>query len=98
MSKRTNAKGRQSQASPPSRKDKAASARPAGALEPRAASAADTSAALTGGKRQTGPSQEQIAARAYQLWEAQWKPEGSNQKNWFEAERQLRAETPQPKG
>ena len=53
---------------------------------------------LTGGKRQTGPSQEQIAARAYQLWEAQGKPEGSNQKSWFEAELQLRAETPQPKG
>jgi len=67
-------------------------------LEPRAASAADTSVILTGGKRQTGPSQEQIAARAYQLWEAQGKPEGSNQKSWFAAERQLRAETPQPKG
>lgn len=37
-------------------------------------------------------SHEQIAKRAYELWEAQGKPEGADRKNWYEAERQLCAE------
>ena len=36
-------------------------------------------------------SHEQIANRAYELWEAEGKPEGADRKNWYEAERQLRA-------
>jgi hypothetical protein len=35
---------------------------------------------------------EQIAARAYQLWEARGKRAGTDRDDWFEAERLLRAE------
>jgi hypothetical protein len=38
------------------------------------------------------PSYEEIAARAYDLWMAQGRPEGRDHENWTEAERQLRAE------
>ena len=94
MSKRGNAKGRQSRASSASRKDKAAPARTAGGAEPRAVPAEQTPAGLTGAERGIGPSHEQIAARAYELWQAQGKPEGDDLANWYEAERQLRTETP----
>jgi hypothetical protein len=32
---------------------------------------------------------EQIASLAYSLWERQGRPEGTDQHDWFEAERQL---------
>jgi hypothetical protein len=38
------------------------------------------------------PSNEEIAARAYDLWQAQGRPTGRERENWSEAERQLRAE------
>jgi hypothetical protein len=38
------------------------------------------------------PSYEEIAARAYDLWVAQGRPEGRDHENWAEAERQLSAE------
>ena len=41
------------------------------------------------------PSGEEIAARAYDLWQAQGRPGGREQENWSEAERQLRAERAQ---
>jgi hypothetical protein len=37
-------------------------------------------------------SNEEIAARAYELWQSQGCPGGREQENWIEAERQLRAE------
>ena len=37
-------------------------------------------------------SYEEIAARAYDLWVAQGRPEGRDHENWIEAERQLSAE------
>ena len=37
-------------------------------------------------------SYEEIAARAYDLWVAQGRPEGRDHENWTEAERQLSAE------
>ena len=39
-----------------------------------------------------GLSRERIAARAYELWEARGRPEGSDLEDWFEAERQLGAD------
>lgn len=50
------------------------------------------------------PSHEQIAARAFELWEARGKADGADQEDWYEAERQLRdglappAGTPPPGG
>ena len=35
------------------------------------------------------PSEDQIRARAHQLWEAAGRPEGRDQEFWIEAERQL---------
>ncbi len=35
------------------------------------------------------PSQEEIAARAYELWVSRGRPEGTDQDNWHEAEQQL---------
>jgi len=40
---------------------------------------------------QNAPTQEEIAARAYELWVQQGCPHGRDQENWFEAERQLLA-------
>jgi hypothetical protein len=36
--------------------------------------------------------QERIAVKAYQIWEANGRPAGSDRDDWFEAERLLRAE------
>jgi hypothetical protein len=95
VSKRGNTKGRQSQsrASSASRKDKDAPARTAGGEEPQAVSAAETSAGRTGVESGIGPSHQHIAARAYELWQAQGRPEGNDLANWYEAERQLRTAT-----
>jgi Protein of unknown function (DUF2934) len=38
------------------------------------------------------PSHEEIATRAYAIWMEQGRPEGKDQENWSEAERQLWAE------
>src|SRR3954452_9832949 len=44
-----------------------------------------------------GPSPEQIAARAYELWVRRGSPEGAGHEDWLEAERQLNQErTSQP--
>ncbi len=34
--------------------------------------------------------QEEIAARAYQLWEASGRRDGEDRAHWFQAERELR--------
>jgi hypothetical protein len=39
----------------------------------------------------TSPTYEEIAARAYDLWLAQDRPDGREHENWLEAERLLRA-------
>ena len=41
-----------------------------------------------------GPSREEIALRAYQLWEERGKPHGSPEEDWHLAEQQLRAGQP----
>ena len=40
------------------------------------------------------PTHHQIAVRAYQLWEENGRPDGTDREDWFEAERQLRATAP----
>ncbi len=39
-----------------------------------------------------GLTHEQIAVRAYQLWEARGRPAGTDRDDWLEAERQLLAQ------
>lgn len=40
-----------------------------------------------------GVDESSIAARAYQLWQARGCPSGSDQEDWFAAERELRSQT-----
>ncbi len=41
-----------------------------------------------------GPSHEEIALQAYQLWEGRGKPHGSHEEDWHLAEHQLQAGRP----
>jgi len=40
-----------------------------------------------------GPTHDQIAKRALEIWMQHGCPPGEDKKNWFEAERQLKEET-----
>ena len=42
----------------------------------------------------SGPSHEQIATPAYSIWVSEGYPEGREEANWQEAERQLAVERP----
>jgi hypothetical protein len=94
MSKRTRDERTQAQSSPPSRKDETIAARAESISELRSTTAKDAPAAPPRARKGEGPSHEQIAARAYQLWEARGRPGGADWENWFEAERALRAGVP----
>ncbi len=39
------------------------------------------------------PSHTDIAARAYEIWQAKGRPEGSAQEDWFRAAEELRSQT-----
>jgi hypothetical protein len=52
-------------------------------------SARQASAPSPGKKSARGFTQEQIAQRAYQLWEKRGKAHGSDLEDWLEAEREL---------
>ncbi len=41
---------------------------------------------------------EKIAERAYQIWQANGRPDGQDQEHWFQAERELRAARPVSRG
>jgi hypothetical protein len=53
---------------------------------------AESLLAMSGGD--AVPTHDQIAARAFELWEARGRPLGDDQGDWYEAERQLRAHGP----
>ena len=44
----------------------------------------------------SGPSFEEIARRAYELWEERGKPHGSDEEDWHRAEHQLRNQSGTP--
>jgi hypothetical protein len=67
-----------------------------GGLETPSAETVGEQAGGTHSSAGGSPTFEQIAVRAYQIWEAQGRPNGSDQEHWFEAERQLRAGTEAP--
>ena len=50
--------------------------------------------AVAGSAKAKGPepTYEQIAIRAFALWEKQGRPEGQQMENWLEAEKELREE------
>ena len=94
MAKQTQIKGKQEPKTPVSDKHELAPARPSGGALQRVATPKDAasphSPAMGAASR---PPHELIAERAYQLWEAQGKPAGTDREHWFEAERLLRAKS-----
>jgi hypothetical protein len=92
MRKNTNIKTHQEQSSPTTEKQDRVSARPSSGLFRRAADRTVAPAASAATPDRPIPRHEQIALRAYQLWENQGRPAGTEWENWFEAERQLQAE------
>jgi Protein of unknown function (DUF2934) len=90
---RTNTGGRQDQASTPGRTIEAVPLPTSGIAGGPNARDEDVPAVHVAEANGSMLSHEQVANRAYKLWEAQGKPDGVDRKNWYEAERQLRAET-----
>jgi len=64
----------------------------AGSPAPRKRNGAKGSAMAAAPSRLTQITQDQIAARAYLIWEAKGRPDGCDYDNWCEAEAQLRNE------
>ena len=108
MSKQFDFKWRKARASSPARKDEnapaparplegrvepapvakpAPAAKPAPVAKPTPAQAVPVPSA-----ERPRPSHERIAVRAYELWVAQGRPEGTQLTHWFDAERQLLSE------
>jgi hypothetical protein len=87
MSKRRNTKSAQTPASPRNRDEAPAPARSVDVPGHRSATAQGIPAPTISATE--GLSHDRIAARAYELWEAKGRPEGSDLEDWFEAERQL---------
>jgi hypothetical protein len=92
MSKQTRNKGRQGQTSPTSRENNLASAQPASGSLQRGHFTGEVPVSQSTVAEGTGPSHEQIAVRAYHLWETHGRRAGTDRDDWFQAERLLRAE------
>jgi hypothetical protein len=92
MSKHARANGRQAQSSTLDARVDAIPLRPSGG--PEAPNARDEVVPAVRVAEASGPllDREQVANRAYGLWEARGKPDGMDREDWFEAERQLRAD------
>jgi hypothetical protein len=87
MSKRRNAESGQTQASPRSR-DGVTTPVPSLEVPGHPAATGQGTPAPTISATEW-LSRERIAARAYDLWDARGRPEGSDLEDWFEAEREL---------
>ena len=92
MSKLKDSKRRDTQGSPTAHEQEQASARgSSGKVQPRA-NPVQVPISLGTVTEHPRPPHERIAERAYQLWEANGRPPGTDRANWFEAERLLRTE------
>jgi hypothetical protein len=92
MSKPTQTHKQEMPAAPPSQKKQPAPAPPPNSPLPRPAAAKEVPTPRSPSAAGQRPTQEQIAARAYQLWERKGKPAGTDRDDWYEAERLLTAE------
>jgi len=92
MSKPTQTKGRQAPKTPASEQQEPVPARASSGSPQRVAAPSDVATPHSRAMGGASPPHERIAKRAYQLWEAQGKPQGTDRENWFEAERLLRTE------
>ena len=93
MSKNTHNKRQQTEKTPTSRENHLASAQPGSGEVQRGRFIGKVSAPDTNVAEHSRPSHEQIALRAYHLWEAHGRPAGTDQDDWFQAERLLREES-----
>jgi hypothetical protein len=59
---------------------------------PSAGSESKTAVVDPGTRGEQSPTYEQIAIRAFDIWERQGRPEGQQMDNWLQAERELRGE------
>ncbi len=91
MSKQTPIKGRPGQTPSVSQENVLASVRPSRGSLQGAATAKEVSGAHTTPAKGPILTHEQIAVRAYQLWEAHGRRTGTDRDDWFEAEQFLRA-------
>ncbi len=92
MSKKTPNKRQQAGKGSTSPEKHLASAQPAREEVNKGGSTGEVPAAQSNVAKGTKPSHEQIAVLAYQLWEANGKRVGTDQDDWFQAEKLLRYE------
>ena len=92
MSEATITKRRNGQTSTTRRAQGRDSVRPFDSLPQRATIPTEVPLSLSTVAENPCPSHDRIAARAYQLWEANERPTGTDYADWFEAERLLRVE------
>ena len=92
MSKKFDFKWRKAKASAPVPKDETARARTSEARVQPLPATKEARAVLAPAAEKPRQSYDQIAVRAFELWEAQGSPEGADLRNWLDAERQLRSE------
>jgi hypothetical protein len=85
-------KRRERQAAPEDQRMEPVSGRPSSGSPPRAAIFGDIPVSLSTVAEAPGPAHEQIAERAYQLWEVNGRMMGNDCADWFQAERLLRVE------
>ncbi len=93
MSKVTSTERRNGQTSPTRRARDRDSVRPCGSLPQMATTPTEVPLSLSTVLETPCPSHDRIAARAYQLWEANGRPMGTNYADWFEAEQLLRVQS-----
>ena len=94
MSKHAQSKQRRPQAISPSREGSTAPPQSWGRPEQSPSSGTDGPLTRRLPEEGLSPTHHQIAVRAYQLWEENGRPDGTDREDWFEAERQLRAAAP----
>jgi len=92
MSKYPQTKRQEGQASPTSRGPERVSPSPSSGSSKQAAVPREVTVSLCTVAKGPGPTHEQIAARAYQLWETKGRRAGNDRDDWFEAERLLRTD------
>ncbi len=92
MSKQAPSKARAGLTSPTNKPDDPSPKAPSSGSAQRASIPKKIPVSLSTVAAGPAPSHEQIALRAYQLWEANGWRAGTDRENWFQAERLLRTE------
>jgi hypothetical protein len=83
---------RKEDAAPSSKQEEPAPKRTSEGRAQQTPAAREAQTTTTSSAERPRPGAERIAVRAYEIWESHGRPSGTDRENWFEAERQLRAE------